>query len=70
MDTSSGAQRQAHNHRNKSIQGKHVTVASDYPEEMEMDRLHDQEFKIRELQEHAETHLYYAKIYNKQFVWY
>lgn len=47
---------------------REVTVASDYPEEMEMDGLHDQEFKIRELQEHAETHLYYAKIYNKQFV--
>lgn len=65
MGTSSGAQRQAHNHRNKSVQGKHVTVASDYPEEMEMGGLHDKEFKIRELQEHAETHLHYAKIYNK-----
>lgn len=35
------------------------SVARDYPEEMEMDELPDKEFKIRELQENAETHLYY-----------
>lgn len=44
------------------------TIASDYPEEMEMDGLHDKDFEIRELQEHAEIHLYCAKIYNKYFV--
>lgn len=44
------------------------TIASDYPEEMEMDGLHVKEFKIRELQENAETHLHCAKIYNKCLV--
>ena len=44
------------------------TIASDYPEEMEMDGLHDKEFIIRELQDNAETHLLCAKIYNKRLV--
>lgn len=66
ISTSSSAQIQilAHNHRNKIVQGNMAldrqSVARDYPEEMEMDELPDKEFKIRELQENAETHLYYV----------
>lgn len=64
MSSSSGAQIQAYNHRNKSVQGNMSlggqTTASDYLKEMEMDKVPDKESKIRELQGNAETPLFCA----------